>query len=394
MSLPAATYAALLTPPGRGAVATVVVAGPHACTMLHRLFRSARGRPLADYEIDEIAFGRWLATGEEVVVCRRAEDRIEVHCHGGSAAAEAILTSLVGQRCRILQPAAWLRQAQPDRLAADAVEALSRARTARTAAILLDQQTGALRRELTAILAAFEAGDLTKVAAGLQVLQARAAVGRHLVEPFRVVLAGPANVGKSTLINALLGFRRSIVCDQPGTTRDVVTASTAIDGWPVELADTAGLRELPETVDGSVEKQGLTRTLAQAAAADLILLVVDAAGPWTTVENLLAWVDASRIDHVAPLIACNKCDLIEAPPANVPSGVLVSALTGAGLPELLEAISRRLVPEPPTPGAGVPFLPEHVAEIERAQAWLATGNRVAARETIERLLCGNIVVGS
>ncbi len=386
MSVPAATYAALLTPPGRGAVATIIVAGPQANAALERLFQSARNRPLAAYEVNEIAFGRWLATGEEVVVCRRSADRIEVHCHGGSAAIEAILTSLAGQGCRVIAAAAWLRREQPDRLAADAVEALSRARTVRTAAILLDQQAGALRRELAAVVAALEAGSLPQVTANLQTLQARAAVGRHLVEPFRVVLAGPANVGKSTLINALLGYRRSIVCDQPGTTRDVVTASTAINGWPVELADTAGLRELHELLDGGVEQQGLERTQRQALAADLILLVFDAAGPWTAMATVLAWIERPQIDHRVPLIVYNKCDLIDAPPANAPEGVLVSARTGAGLPMLLAAIAQRLVPEPLPPGAGVPFLPEHIAAIDRAQALLAAGNCVEARAVIESLL--------
>jgi tRNA modification GTPase len=393
MRVPAATYAALLTPPGRGAVATVVVAGPQASRALERLFQSARDRPWAEYAIDEIAFGRWLASGEEVVVCRRAADRIEIHCHGGSAAAEAILTSLAGQGCQVIDAIAWLRHEQPDRLAADAMAALSQTRTARTAAILLDQQAGALRRELRSILAALDAGDLPQAAAYLQMLQTRAAVGRHLVEPFRVVLAGPANVGKSTLINALLGYRRSIVCDQPGTTRDVVTATTAMDGWPVELADTAGLRELPETFDVGVERQGLIRTLEQAAAADVVLLVFDASGPGTSVDALLAAVDVPAFDHRSPLIVYNKCDLSETPPVDGPPGILVSARTGAGLSELLETIAGRLVPKPPTAGAGVPFLPEHVAAIERAQAWLAADDRGAARETIENLCSGNFTRG-
>ncbi|HEX4148825.1 MAG TPA: GTPase, partial [Pirellulales bacterium] len=273
MSVPAATYAAVLTPPGRGAVATVIVAGPGAIAALEHCFQSVRGRLLADYPINEIAFGRWRATGEEVVASRRAAERIEIHCHGGTVAVAAILAALAEQGCEVIDAAAWLRFDQPDRLAADAIEALSQARTARTASILLDQHSGALRREFEAILAAFDVGDSNRAAACLQALQARTRVGRHLIEPFRVVVAGPANVGKSTLVNALLGYQRSIVCDQPGTTRDVVTASTAIDGWPVELTDTAGLRDSHESFRDLVERMGISRALEQLKLADLVLVV-------------------------------------------------------------------------------------------------------------------------
>ena len=89
------------------------------------------------------------------------------------------------------------------------------------------------------------AADLQAAAARIREWLAWEDFGLHLTRPWNVVLAGRPNVGKSSLINALLGYTRSIVFDQPGTTRDVVTAATAIDGWPIELSDTAGLRESP-----------------------------------------------------------------------------------------------------------------------------------------------------
>jgi tRNA modification GTPase len=388
MSVPVATYATLLTPPGRGAVATVIVAGPLAMTALEHCFQSARQRSLADYAIGEIAFGRWQATGEEVVVARRAAERIEIHCHGGSVAVAAILNSLSKRGCEVIQAAAWLRIDQPDRLVADAIEALAQARTARTASILLDQQAGALRRELQAILAAFDAGDLRLVSARLQVLQSRVNVGRHLIAPYRVVVAGPANVGKSTLVNALLGYQRSIVCDQPGTTRDVLTANTAIDGWPLELTDTAGLRDSPESFHDLVERMGIVRALEQIQLADLVVLVFDLTAPLKWDEMNVLFDDSPGAQQQRPLIVYNKCDLVAAPPADAPAGVLVSARTGAGLPALLEAIAQRLVPEPPAPGVGVPFLSAHFAALDRAQASLAAGNPMLARRAIEELLSG------
>ena len=105
----------------------------------------------------------------------------------------------------------------------------------------------------------------------IAILLARADLGRHLVRPWSVVLAGPVNVGKSSLINALAGYGRSIVHHAPGTTRDAVTAATAIDGWPVELCDTAGLRPAATPV----ERAGIERAQERLAQADLAVLVFD-----------------------------------------------------------------------------------------------------------------------
>src|SRR5262249_42285045 len=130
----------------------------------------------------------------------------------------------------------------------------------------------------------------------------RAPLGAHLTQPWRVVIAGPPNVGKSSLINAILGYERAIVFDQPGTTRDVVTAATALDGWPVELADTAGL---PAGVD-PLDRAGIERETAQADEADCLLLVFDASQPWTHEHELLIerWPSA--------IVVHNKHDLVDA----------------------------------------------------------------------------------
>jgi tRNA modification GTPase len=98
--------------------------------------------------------------------------------------------------------------------------------------------------------------------------------GRHLTQPWQVVLTGVPNVGKSSLINRLLGYSRSIVYAEPGTTRDVVTAATAFDGWPVELSDTAGLRDAA----GEIEAAGVERARRHLATADLAIVFSTAAG--------------------------------------------------------------------------------------------------------------------
>ncbi len=121
---------------------------------------------------------------------------------------------------------------------------------------------------------------------------ARWPIGSHLVEPWRVVLAGPPNVGKSSLVNALVGYQRAIVYDAPGTTRDMVTAITALEGWPVELCDTAGLRSSRE----AIEAEGVRLARQAAAAADALVLVFSAQEPWQADRQQLLdqWPDGDR----------------------------------------------------------------------------------------------------
>ncbi len=127
---------------------------------------------------------------------------------------------------------------------------------------------------------------------------ARAPLGLHLTKPWQIVIAGPPNVGKSSLLNAFVGYQRAIVFDQPGTTRDVVTAATAIDGWPVQVSDTAGLRSSADPL----ETAGADSAAQQARAADCLLLVFDASQHWTAGNQQLidAWPQA--------VVVGNKCD--------------------------------------------------------------------------------------
>ncbi|MBC8876190.1 MAG: 50S ribosome-binding GTPase [Planctomycetes bacterium] len=171
-------------------------------------------------------------------------------------------------------------------IAAEARIALAAARTERTAAILLAQYRGALEAELTAIVALLENEETDAAADRLRRLERYADFGKHLTTPWRVVLTGHANVGKSSLINAILGYERSIVFEQPGTTRDVVTATTAIDGWPVELADTAGLREGGD----AVESAGVRLARERLAAADVVVAVFDRTHRWCPVSAGLCQV--------------------------------------------------------------------------------------------------------
>src|SRR5205814_566998 len=164
------------------------------------------------------------------------------------------------------------RRTGDDAARSAAAAELVRAPTTRTAAVLLDQYHGAFERALQIAQAALEQQDLDAATRLLNELAEHAPLGRHLTTPWRVVVAGAPNVGKSSLVNALAGFQRSVVAATPGTTRDVVTTLIAVDGWPVELADTAGLR----LGAGSLEAKGIEMARSAAAAADLCLWVLDA----------------------------------------------------------------------------------------------------------------------
>lgn len=372
--------AAVLTPEGRGAVATVLVEGPDATQIVSRLFHSAAGKPLASYPLGAIAFGRWQsAEGEELVVSRVADDRVEIHCHGGKAAVAAIFDSLRAAGCAILSWREWLAQQSGDRIQSQAAEALASATTERAAAILLDQFNGALASALGEVLRWLshdnDAG-LAAAQAALSELQQLGALGRHLTVPFRIVLAGRPNVGKSSLINALVGYRRSIVYDQPGTTRDVVTAATALDGWPVEFADTAGIRPAQE----SLEQEGVLRAKASLAAADLQVLVFDGSCSWSPADRVLleSWPDA--------VVVHNKADLHALDPSPRPPGIFTSALTSSGIDELIQALVVRLAPAPPAPGSAVPFHESHFQAITLAADSLARGDRQAAAAALQSIL--------
>src|SRR5262249_43310164 len=152
------------------------------------------------------------------------------------------------------------RRTAGDAWQAEVLGAMARAPTARTAAILLDQYHGAFARAVERARVALTRGDIAEARGVREGLAGWADLGRHLTEPWQVAVLGAPNVGKSSLVNALAGYRRSVVAPTPGTTRDVVTTRVALDGWPVELADTAGWR----TDAGPLERQGVD--LARAAA--------------------------------------------------------------------------------------------------------------------------------
>lgn len=370
------TCCAILTAPGRGAIATVAVAGPRAAETVAGLFLPLAARAWLAEPLGKICFGRWAERdGEELVVCRRADDNVEIHCHGGALASAAIVRSLVAAGCQSITAAEWLAWHSPTLIAAQAATAVTQALTQRTAAILLDQANGALERAIRTVLALLVAGRLVKAAEQICELLQWESFGQHLTEPFHVVLAGPPNAGKSSLLNALVGHQRTIVSSRPGTTRDSVVSLTAIDGWPVELIDTAGLR----TCGDALELAGMALSVDQLSAADLRVLVFDGSLPWTTADDALVaeWPQA--------ILVFNKQDLASGPGAR-PPGFAVSAATGANVDALASLLASHLVPRVPPAGAAVPFTSKQFATLREAGKIIAAGDGASAAATISAML--------
>lgn len=344
---------ALLTPPGRGALAVVGVAGADAAHMVDAVFAARGGRAVAGRMDGAIAFGRWGGDGgEEVVVVRHAADWLEVHCHGGLAAAAAIVASLVGRGAREIGWREWLVDVEHDagKVCIEVREALPRAGGPKAARILCRQLAGAFDAEVTRIAGLVAAGETEAARAVVERLLRASRVGLRLTRPWRIVVAGNVNAGKSSLVNALAGHARALVSPLPGTTRDLVETRIVLDGWEVDLIDTAGIREWPA---GAVEAEGIARAVATAATADLVLRVVPAP-------------EEQEAPAIGPreLLVLSKADLV--PPvtdaANGP--VCTSAATGAGIDELARRIVAAVVPEetdaPDLLAGAVPFTPRQV----------------------------------
>ena len=173
-----------------------------------------------------------------------------------------------------------------------------------------------------------------------------------------------------------MGFQRALVIDHPGTTRDIVTAQTAIDGWPVELADTAGIRLATEPLEAA----GIQHAQHYLASSDLIVLVLDATRPVTPVERKLI------AKYKNAIIVVNKCDLVATPTAISAESWRTSARTGAGLESLLQGIAGHLVPHPPIRRAPVPFEQHHVDALRQVRDALERGDRQQTSRQIARLL--------
>jgi tRNA modification GTPase len=349
----------LLTPPGRGALAVVGLAGPDACDLAGACFQPRGPRSLAGREDAAICFGRWTSeagsAGEDLVVVKHTADRIEVHCHGGHAAAEAIIANLERLGAMRQSWPEWLADTGVDPIEIEAYEAMGHVAGPRAARILIRQAAGLLRSEIERLVSLPRAERLEAI----DRLLAASRVGLRLADPWRVVLAGPVNAGKSSLANAIAGYARSIVSPEPGTTRDVVTTRLVLGGFDVELLDTAGLRA-PEDAMSNTERAGMARAEGAARSADLVLRVMSADAP--------SPVDCQPV--LNDLVVVTKADLGLAAFTAPVGSIVTSEVTVLGITDLVEAIVARLVPElasdPALLDGPVPFTERQVALIRGA----------------------------
>lgn len=356
---PAGAEAALLTPPGRGALAVIGIRGADAAAIVARLFLPRGRGAVAEWPLGRIGPGAWRGAApggiapEEVVVVRTATG-FEIHGHGGLAAPAAILDDLGRAGAAILDPDAWERACSSPTVAAEAALLFPRVRGPRAARILARQAAGTLEAAFAELRRLAANGDRDAAAALGDRLRAAARVGLRLARPWRVVVAGVVNAGKSSLVNALAGHARSIVSAEPGTTRDAVETALVLGGWEVILVDTAGTPAGDGRAIDGVERAGIERAAESLRDADLVLHVVEAAG------------GAPVGDAPGTLVVRSKADLAPAAVAGA-GGVITSVHAGTGIERLAGAIVARLVPEEAAdPGlldGPVPFLERHLTVV-------------------------------
>jgi tRNA modification GTPase len=358
------TIFALSSGHGKAGVAVIRISGPsagHALTALGGDLpkpREAALRTLRDHRSGDV-LDRSLIIWFPFPASFTGEDVAEMHIHGGRAVIESVLRALSGlPGLRMAEPGEFTRRAfengKLDLTEAEGLADLIDAETEAQRRQALRQSTGSLRTiyegwrtQLIHALASIEAeldfsdeGDVPpdvadRAHADIQTLRDEITAhlddgrgGEILRDGFRVVIAGPPNAGKSSLMNALARRDVAIVSEQAGTTRDVIEVRLDLGGFPVILMDTAGIRE----ATGEIEREGVRRTLERAKEADLVLWIEDAAsGSTETVAGINAPTDARIIE------AWNKIDLA---PSRLKKGKLAfSVKTGEGMDRLIVALT-------------------------------------------------------
>jgi tRNA modification GTPase len=368
------TIAAISTPIGEGGIGIVRLSGKNAVSIADKIFSSPKSKKLIAAKSHSIVYGFIIdrETGEKIdevlISVMRAphtytkEDIIEINCHGGMLPLRAILQLLLKHGARLSEPGEFTKRAflngRIDLSQAEAVLDVIRAKTEQAERLALSQLEGRLskkitemRNRLTDLCAHVEAyidfpedeiETLTKAAMikamneigeELWNLSKGYDEGRFFREGVAAAIVGKPNVGKSSLLNALLQKDRAIVTDMPGTTRDVIEDYLNINGLPLKIMDTAGIRETHDLA----EIEGVKRSLKAIAGADIVIAVLDASRPLDEADMELI----EKVKDKKTIFAINKSD-IENPafhrPALSASPVNVSALKGKGIDELKNAV--------------------------------------------------------
>lgn len=374
---PGETVAAIATPPGEGGVAIVRISGNEALTVAEKVFSG----PVRTYSSHTAHFGQVRnAKGEHVddalvlvMLGKRSytgEDTVEIHCHGGSLITRRVLEVVLAAGARPARPGEFTFKAfmngKLDLAQAEAVQELICAKNERALDAAETQLKGTLsnkvsdfQKRLTHIAAILEAWvdfpeeglefasmeeicqDLSAIIHDLEKLARTFHDGKIVHGGLSICLVGSPNVGKSSLMNALLDKERAIVSPIPGTTRDVVEDQMRLNGLHVKLMDTAGIRQ----ADDFVEQEGIRRSQEAMQQADLVLFVLDASRGFTEEEQKLM----QQLPRGKTIAIWNKSDLPHngLPVLDCPFNVKVSALQRMGLEELHAVIDKLIWKEGP-----------------------------------------------
>lgn len=337
------TIAAISTPMGEGAIAIVRLSGDQALPIADRVFKSPGGRPLLEAASHTIHYGHLIdpkteQTVEEVMITVMKgprtftrEDVIEINCHGGLASVNRVLQLVLNQGARLAEPGEFTKRAflngRIDLSQAEAVMDFIRAKTDKAMNVALNQMEGRLsklikklRQEILEVLAHIEVNidypeyddveEMTHqmllekaayVREEIEKLLRTSQQGKILREGLSTVIIGRPNVGKSSLLNALVQENKAIVTDIPGTTRDVIEEYVNVRGVPLRLVDTAGIRETEDIV----ERIGVERSRQVLKEADLILLVLNYSDAFTREDEQLF----EAVKGMDVIVIVNKTDL-------------------------------------------------------------------------------------
>ncbi len=405
------TIAAIATPPGVGGVGLIRISGPSAEGIARRLFRPTK--PLTKFISHHLIHGEIVTpeTGEvldDVLVAfmegpqtYTGEDVIEINCHGGPVVLRTVLDEVFRAGARPAERGEFTKRAflngRLDLAQAEAVYDLITAQTREGLCAAADRlrgnlsgRIGAIRDAIADLLAGIEAaidfaeedggveasgGDFAELKAVIDDIDALAATyrrGRITREGVGIVIAGRPNVGKSSLLNRLLGEKRAIVTDIPGTTRDFIEEALDIGGIPVRLTDTAGIRP-PEN---RIEQEGIGLVWERLSTADAVLVLLDGSRLLTPDDREL--LGRVRGKLLIPVI--NKSDLPQLLdgaelqgllPESTPPPIRISAKYGSGIEGLITAIGETLLVQPAeeAPGMMIAHLYQK-ASLERAAACL------------------------
>ncbi len=367
------TISAIATPVGEAGIGIVRMSGPEAIKIADALFVSAKGKPVKSAKSHTVAYGfiRDPGTGEDIdevlLTVMRApktytrEDIVEINCHGGLVPLGRVIELTLKYGARLAEPGEFTKRAflngRIDLTQAEAVADLIRAKTDASQRIALEQMRGALgrkieplREKLLDILVHVEAhidfpeeeiepetmegisNVIKSVIDALSGLSKTYDEGRFFRDGLKAAIVGRPNVGKSSLLNALLQKDRAIVTELPGTTRDVIEGFLNIKGLPLQIMDTAGIRE----AHNMAEAEGVKRSLQALDDADLGIAVFDGSTPLKDEDMTVI----ERLKDKTSIAVINKSDLPDAGirlPA-LKNIIKVSAKTEKGLEEMKEGI--------------------------------------------------------